>query len=162
MRDKFFEFTGTISSAASTGHEMYFVISGEDGNHRMFSGLGIDGKQLSYENDEERHERYDLGMDTNMVFTVNEFGQYIISYRWKIMRQFPELVRYVVDQAKRSDFRDGGLQDGIVFLHGLESIVSFDITDEIVDAVFESLKVHPNIIHVERNGRYFKFVAKFR
>ena len=162
MRDKYFEFTGTISTIMCHDKEYFFIIEGEDGKNRLFQVIGRElGRQLSEESDIERHDRYDLEMDTNLVFTVNEFGQYIVSYRWKFMRQMSELIRYVVDQARISDCENGGYQKAIVWMQQLQPLVNFTIDDAVIDEVEKALEAHPDIVILERNGGWFTFTAKF-
>jgi len=139
------------------------IVADENGVHRLFeiSGGRMRGKKLMMESDIERHKRYDLGMDTSMVFTVRESGQYIVSWRWKVMRQLSELVRFVVDQARISEYKMG-LQSATVWLRGAaEKCTAFPIDDIVTEEVYESLLHHQSIVSAERNGDWFTIIAKF-
>jgi len=160
---KCFEYTGQISSGRYSGRDAYFVISNDNDEYRMFGIYGdIErAKELNEEFDIERHIRYDLGMNTDMVFTIHHYSQDIVFWRWKIMRQKSELVRYIVDQARIAEYKDG-TQSAIVWVQNyLQPIVAFEITDEIMDEIHKELQQHPNIVTVERNGGWFTITARF-
>lgn len=158
----FSEFTGVISSFTCFYNEMHFVISCEDGDYRMLEIEGAPGrgKELSNESDEERHIRYDLGMDTNIVFTVRKTSQGIVFWRWKVMRQLSEVVRYMVDKARLAEYKDR-MQNAMVWISELRPLVNFNITDEIIDDIHALLKEHPNVVSVDRNGQLFTITASF-
>lgn len=157
----FIEFTGKIMGASFFEKNSYFVIRGEDNQYRLFEAPGRDyGTKLSDEDNIERHKRYDLNMDTNMIFTIREFSQCIVSYRWKTMRQISELVRYIIDQARLSDYKNG-LQEAVVWMQKLQPTVNFPITDEIIDEVEKGLRDHSNVEYVERNGGWLTITARF-
>lgn len=159
---KYFEFTGTISQGRFFEKEAYFVIVGENEEHRLFkAGNRTVGQALHNESDIERHIRYDLDMDTNLVFTVSEFSQHIVSWRWQVMRQRSELVRYIVDQARVSEYHDGGVQDATVWMQKLQPIVAFEIDEQVIQEVETALIEHPDVIEVTRNGGWFNIKTKF-
>ena len=161
---KYIEFTGKINSGSFSQHNAHFIIEGESGEHRLFEIVGgrERGEELMNESDIERHKRYDLEMDTNMVFTVHESGQYIVSWRWKIMRQMSELVRFVVDQTRKSEYENGGFQKATVWLRGqAKEHTAFEIDDNITDEVYQGILAHPNVESVDRNGGWFTITARF-
>lgn len=85
------KFIGKISSYLvdiSKVHDEQFikhlVISDRDGNHRMFEIDYEVGKEILSVHDNERHERYDQGKDTNIIFTVRNSLASIESWEWKV------------------------------------------------------------------------------
>lgn len=86
-----FEFVGTISGweggfnkIKNENYIKSIIVQDKDGNKRLFNidyQLGIN---ILKNYDEERHERYDLNKNTDMVFTINNFSQMIIKWHWKL------------------------------------------------------------------------------
>lgn len=88
-----FNFIGTVDSwrgnfsKVNKEHFMEsLVVSDADGNVRMFEIDYEAGKELLRAYDEERHRRYDLGMNTDIVFTVRNSSQTVIKWEWKVKR----------------------------------------------------------------------------
>lgn len=60
------------------------TIHDRDDNHRL---LEIDyelGRRILESYDEERHQRYDINKDTEMVFTVKNASQHVVDWEWKV------------------------------------------------------------------------------
>ena len=88
---KEFSFIGTISSLtanfSNVNEEQFMeslIVSDKDDNNRMFDIEYEAGKELLRTYDEERHRRYDIGKDTEIVFTVSNTFQCIESWNWKV------------------------------------------------------------------------------
>lgn len=85
ISDKYFEFEGTIDS--STHLERMGFITMEDRNekHRLFEVLGrkyLD--KMDNEYDIERHKRYEINKNTEIIVTVYEYTQTVHYWRWKV------------------------------------------------------------------------------
>lgn len=88
------KFTGQVSSYSvkynKHTHEHFIediIVSDKDDNHRLFKISVVAGRELLKTYDKERHIRYDLGMSTDIVFTVRNFDQWIESWQWKVARE---------------------------------------------------------------------------
>lgn len=86
-----FSFVGTISSTSvgfSKVNNEHFIesliIKDRDDNARMFDIEYGPGIELLRTYDEERHSRYDINKDTNIVVTVSNTFQTIKSWEWKV------------------------------------------------------------------------------
>lgn len=89
--DNEISFTGTISgwevgfSKANYEHFIkYLIVSDKEGNHRMFAAECEAGKELMRVYDIERHNRYDEGKNTDIIFTVSNFAQRVEHWEWKV------------------------------------------------------------------------------
>lgn len=87
--NKELQFIGTVSSTNISfnkiNQEQYIeslVISDRDYNNRMFSIDYKPGKELLTTYDTERHKRYDLNKNTEILFTINNFDQCITKWEW--------------------------------------------------------------------------------
>lgn len=84
-------FIGSISSmnieVSKINNESYIenlIILCKDNIRRMFKIDYFVGKELLESYDLERHKRYEKSIDTDMVFTVDNFSQKIIKWDWRI------------------------------------------------------------------------------
>lgn len=81
---------GTVSSWSSVpskaNNENYMeslIISDREGNGRLFTIDYEVGKELMEVYDTERHNRYEKGLDADIVFTVSNFSQRVERWEWK-------------------------------------------------------------------------------
>lgn len=60
------------------------IVHDRDDNARMFEMEYEAGKKLLRTYDQERHRRYDINKDTNIIFTASDAFQSIKSWEWLV------------------------------------------------------------------------------
>jgi hypothetical protein len=86
-----FLFTGIVSGwevgFSEVNKEQFIkclIVSDKEGNYRMFTVNYEAGKELMRVYDIERHNRYDEGKNTDIIFTISNFAQCVERWEWKV------------------------------------------------------------------------------